>query len=107
NTVAVKIFQGDPSVIPTTNSGVNLRFGDVLTVRGSGINTEILMDDQAVGFSAGILKPTEPTLTTWTNFPLSILTGGGSIGRSIQFQSATATNFWQKRKGLALNLTTY
>lgn len=98
-TVPVQIFAGDPAGI----TNINLRWGDVMTVRGAGTNTEILFDDQAMGFYAGILKPADDSLNTFTNLPLSITTGGGSIGRSIQFQSGT--NFWQKRKGLGLVLT--
>jgi len=98
-TPAVQIFAGDPAGQTT----INLRWGDVMTVRGSGTNTEILFDDQAQGFFAGILRPTDATLNTFTNYPLTLTAGPGSIGRSIQFQ--TGTNFWQKRKGLALFLT--
>jgi hypothetical protein len=98
-TVPLLIFAGDPA----GQTNINLRWGDVMTVRGSGTNTEILFDDQAQGFYAGVLKPTDDTLNTFTNFPLVITTGPGSIGRSIQFQ--TGTNFWQKRKGLGLFLT--
>ncbi len=98
-TPAVQIFVGDPA----GQTNINLRWGDVMTVRGSGTNTEILFDDQAVGSFAGMLKPADDTLNSFTNYPLNITTGGGSIGRSIQFQ--TGTNFWQKRKGQGLVLT--
>jgi hypothetical protein len=101
DTVPVQIFSGDPA----SQTGQNLRWGDVMTVRGSGTNTEILFDDQAIGAFAGILKPSDGSLNTFTNLPLTIPTGGGTIGRSIQFQSGT--NFWQKRKGTALFLTGY
>jgi hypothetical protein len=99
-TVPVQIFAGDPA-----GQTVNLRWGDVMTVRGSGTNTEILFDDQAQGTFAGILKPLDASLNAFTNVPLSIPTGGGSIGRSIQIQTATGTNFWQKRKASGLMLT--
>jgi hypothetical protein len=33
--------------------------------------------------------------------------GSGSIGHSLQFSSASATNFWQKRKGLALKYSSF
>ncbi|MGI8967171.1 MAG: immunoglobulin domain-containing protein, partial [Limisphaerales bacterium] len=102
DTLPVQIFAGDPA----GQTNINLRWGDVMTVRGTGTNTEILLDD-VLGSYAGILKPIDATLTIFTNIPITTPTGGGSIGRSIQFQSVTGTNFWQKKKGGPLFLTKY
>jgi hypothetical protein len=63
------------------------------------------VDDTSLGTFAAILRPTDATLTTFTNLPLNTTLSGGSIGHSLQFSSGT--NFWQKRKGLALNLVNY
>ena len=100
-TVPVQIFAGDPA----GQTNVNVRWGDAMAVRGSGMNTEIVLDDDRLGIFAAVLKPTDSSLNSFTNLPVSIATGIGSIGRSIQFQDGT--NFWQKRKGLGLVLTSY
>jgi hypothetical protein len=93
------IFSGDPA-----GQATPLRWGDTLTVRGSGMNTEILLDSQPGSFAA-ILKPADLAMTTWTNQFFSTIVPGSSIGRSLQF--GAANTFWQKRTGFALQLSSY
>ena len=99
NLVPTLIFSGDPA-----GQTSPLRWGDTLTVRGSGMNTEILLDSQPGTFAA-ILKPADLAMTTWTNQFFSTTVPGSSIGRSLQFGSANT--FWQKRLGFALQLSSY
>ncbi|MDB6121373.1 MAG: Immunoglobulin I-set domain protein [Pedosphaera sp.] len=102
NTVPVLIYG------PAEPSGQNThyRWGDTFDVRGSGMSTQILIDNQDKGAPfAAILSPTDSTMTNWTtsfyflaqNYQLS---GGGSgtiaiIGRSLQF--GLGDTLWQKR----------
>jgi hypothetical protein len=100
-TAPVLVYQGDPSAQPP---GINERWGDVLTVRGEGTNTEIFVNSQSGTYGA-VLKPTDATLSTFTNYWFIDAGGGGSIGRSIQF-GPTNTVF-EKRKGSPLVFSSY
>lgn len=97
----ILIYEGDPS---GQNSSVNFRWGDVITARGGGTNTELFMN-AFEGTYGAILRPTNSTLTGFTNFPYIDVAGGGSIGRSIQF-GPTNTVF-EKRKGAGLYFSSY
>jgi len=104
NTLPVQIFVGDPAGATSP-----VRWGDTLTVRGSGMNTEILLDSQ-LGNYAAVLKPADPSMTTFTNafmvVPSQNAPGFGStIGRSLQFGSTNT--LWQKRMGTPLRLSSY
>jgi hypothetical protein len=99
NTVPVSIFAGDPA-----GRTDNIRWGDVMAVRGSGANTEILLDSWTGSFAA-VLKPLEGDMNTFTNYPLTSVADSGSIGRSIQF--GTGTTSWQKRKGTPLTHSSF
>ena len=101
NTVPIEIFAGDPA----SQTNQNLRWGDAMSARGSGINTELILDDTTLGAYVGILKPVDGTLTSFTNAPLNTSLGSGPIGHSIQFGSGS--NLWSKRKGLALKYANY
>jgi hypothetical protein len=101
NTVPTMVFAGDP-----LNSGASFRWGDAMYVRGSGVNTEILVDnregnDPNTSFVA-ILKPTDATLSTFTSqfFFLENTNGGNGFGRTLQFSAGNT--FWQKRQNRAL-----
>jgi len=96
STPPVLVYEGDPSSQPP---GINLRWGDVLSARGGGTNTELFLN-AFEGTYGAILKPTDASLNTFTNFWFSDAGGGGSIGRSVQF-GLTNTVF-EKRKGSAL-----
>lgn len=104
NTLPVQIFVGDPASATSP-----VRWGDTLTVRGSGTNTEILLDSQ-LGNYAAVLKPADASMTTFTNafmvVPSQNAAGFGStIGRSLQFGGANT--LWQKRMGTPLRLSSY
>jgi hypothetical protein len=104
NTVPVQIFSGDPA-----GATAPVRWGDTLSVRGSGMNTEILLDSQ-LGNYAAILKPTDPSMTSFTNAFMVVPSQnapsfGSTIGRSLQFGSANT--LWQKRIGTPLRLSSY
>jgi hypothetical protein len=101
NTVPALIYQGDPSDQP---AGINQRWGDVLAVRGSGTNTELILNSFDGAFDA-VLKPTDSSMATFTNFWFAGSGGGGSIGRSLQF--GTNDTVFEKRKGAPLFLSNY
>lgn len=101
STPPVLVFQGDPSAQPP---GINERWGDVLTVRGSGTNTELFLNSQSGTYGA-VLKPTDASLNNFTNYWFVESSGGGSIGRSIQF--GPTNTVYEKRKGSPLVVSTY
>jgi hypothetical protein len=74
-----------------------------MAVRGSGTNTELILNTQQ-GTHGAVLKPSDATLNAFTNawYPDS---GGGSIGRSIQF--GLTNSVYEKRKGSTLVLLNY
>jgi hypothetical protein len=100
-TVPVTVFQGDPSSTPP---GLNYRWGDVMAARGSGTNTELILDSNDGQYGA-VLRPMDATMTQFTNSYFFASGGGGSIGRSIQH--GTNNTFYQKRKGASLILSSY
>jgi hypothetical protein len=100
-TLPVMIFQGDPANQPP---GANFRWGDVMAARGSGTNTELLLDSNDGSFGA-VLKPTDSTMTVFTNYWFAGSAGAGSIGRSIQF--GPTNTVYEKRKGAALFYSSY
>src|SRR5438552_9894750 len=95
-TTPVLVYEGDPGGQP---AGLNFRWGDVLAARGRGTNTELFLNSFDGSYGA-VLKPTDSTLNTFTNFWFSDSGGGGSIGRSVQFGSTNSV--FEKRKGAAL-----
>jgi hypothetical protein len=100
-TPPVIIFTNDPSgQLP----GFNLRWGDVMAVRGSGTNTELILNNNQ-GSYAAVLRPVDATLNSFTNYWFADSGGGGSIGRSIQF--GPTNTVYEKRKGSSLVLSTY
>jgi gamma-glutamyltranspeptidase/glutathione hydrolase len=101
NSAPASVFQGDPSGRP---AGTNERWGDVMAVRGSGTNTELFLNSYD-GLYAAVLKPTDSSLTRFTNYWFSDSAGNGSIGRSVQFGSNNSG--LEKRKGTNLFYSTY
>jgi hypothetical protein len=134
NTFAVyRWADTDPATVPQAIFGVNsyaansnpiydlvgdviYRFGDVLAVRGSGQNTEIVVDAQNRPEYVGVLRPVgDGDMTHWmqTGYLMQNIVGsygfgayGTAIGRSIQFGpdladpwrgGAIEPTFWQKR----------
>ena len=101
NTAPTSVFQGDPSGRPV---GINERWGDVIAARGSGTNTELFLNSYS-GLYAAVLKPTDSSLTQFTNYWFSDSAGSGTIGRSVQFGSNNIG--LEKRKGANLFFSTY
>src|ERR1043166_6858670 len=101
STVPVQVFAGDPA---SQSAGLNFRWGDVLTARGSGTNTELFLDSHD-GTLGAVLKPTDATLNTFTNYWFTDVAGGGSIGRSVEF--GTSNTVFEKRKGTILVKSSY
>jgi hypothetical protein len=62
----------------------NTRWGDTLTVRGSGMNTEVLLGTQS-GSYAAVLKANAPDMLTFTNSPLSCSVPNAGIGYALAF----------------------
>jgi hypothetical protein len=97
----VSVYHGDPA---NQSPGINLRWGDVITARGVGTGTELFLNSFDGTYGA-LLRPTDATLNTFTNFFFNDSGGGGSIGRSVQF--GTGNTLYEKRKGSALVYSTY
>ncbi|MDB6026094.1 MAG: Immunoglobulin I-set domain protein [Verrucomicrobiales bacterium] len=100
-TEPVQVFQGDPAGQTTS-----LRWGDVMSVRGSGINTEIVVNNNQGTFGA-VLRPTDGSMTTFTSFGFSEASASSPIGRSLQFAKENTNTIWQKRSGSDLQLLSY
>jgi hypothetical protein len=100
-TTPVMVYEGDPSFQP---AGLNERWGDSLTVRGTGMNTEIYVNTQSGSYGA-VLKPRDASLNSFTNYWFNDSGGGGSIGRSIQF--GPTNSIYEKRKGTPLVWSSY
>jgi hypothetical protein len=100
-TAPVVVFEGDPSSQP---AGINERWGDVLAARGSGTNTEIFLNSQSGTYGA-VLKPLDATLAAFTNYWFYDVSGGGSIGRSVQF--GPTNSVFEKRKSASLVMSAY
>lgn len=98
-TAPTNVFAGDPA-----GQTSNYRWGDAMSVHGSGTNTQILLDANQGTFGA-VLIPTDDTLTSFTNYWWAGGPGAGSIGRSLQFY--TNNSILEKRKGAALKLSTF
>jgi hypothetical protein len=101
STVPVQVFAGDPA---SQSAGLNFRWGDVLTARGSGTNTELFLNSFD-GTLGAVLKPTDATLNTFTNYWFTDVAGGGSIGRSVEFGAGNTV--FEKRKGTVLVKSSY
>jgi hypothetical protein len=101
STLPMMVFQGDPSGQP---AGINLRWGDVLTARGSGTNTELFLNSQDGTYGA-VLKPTDANLTNFVSYFFTDVGGAGSIGRSVQF--GPGSTVYEKRKGSSLTYSSY
>jgi hypothetical protein len=102
NTVPQLVFEGDPLGLGTAN-----RWGDAISVRGAGINTEVLIDSQTHGYIA-ILKPTDASLTAFSsalNWWFEENTLGTGFGRSVQF--GQGNTIWQKRLTTPLVRSSY
>jgi hypothetical protein len=98
NTPPVQVFVGDPA-----GQATPLRWGDMLAVRGSGTNTEVLLDTTA-GFAA-VLKPTDEFMTNLAAAYFTAPAQSTAIGRSLQF--GNANTIWQKRISTPVRSSSY
>lgn len=95
------VWSGDPSSgIPSVGTGNNQRWGDSMTVNGTGTNTQVLISSR--GNVAAILTPTDPTLTQpWqlTTLDVTNLPAGDSIGDGLSYGTANGTIYVQGAGG--------
>jgi Immunoglobulin I-set domain len=102
------VWSGDPSSgIPSATGGNNQRWGDSITVMGTGTNTQVLLSSR--GNVAAILTPTDPTLTAaWalTTLEITNLPNGESIGYGLSYGTANNT-FYAQGTGGPLFLCSY
>lgn len=101
-TPAVLVYEGEPA-----NSTNSLRWGDTFHVRGSGVNTEVILDQPRGALSAAcVLVPTDGSMTSFTNRPfLHNYSIAGVLGRSAQF--GPTNTLWQKTYSGSLMLSRY
>jgi hypothetical protein len=99
NTVPVQVFGPGSLALQT----ISLRWGDILAARGSGTNTQIMVDDEE-GLFGAMFTPTDETMNTFEHLYSGVVFqyfthsyGRGSIGRSLQFGSGDT--IWQMRRG--------
>jgi hypothetical protein len=103
------IYSGDPS--GTTSQ---IRWGDNLFVRGTGTNTQLLVDSTFFGITpasfsnglAAILYPTNAFLTNFTARWFVTTNFSTTVGRSLEFDQANNA-IWQKGPDRALFKTTF
>ncbi len=76
------VFIGDPSNGAAT-AGDNRRWGDTMTVRGSGMNTEVLIASRGTLFA--ILRPSAPDLSAFTNAAFNVAVPNDSLGYAVAF----------------------
>ncbi len=95
NTTPVLVFSGDPG-------SSTMRWGDTLAVRGSGTNTQLIVDCQNAMISS-VLAPADSSMTNFTATPYNHTYSGTTIGRSLQFGPG---NTYYLKKRAALNNTT-
>lgn len=101
-TPPVLVFEGEPA-----GSTASLRWGDALAVRGSGLDTEIIIDNQrdAVQPAAVVLTPTDASLNIFIGQSFHRGYANVRVGRSLQF--GTNNTVWQKTRGDRLELSSY
>ena len=110
----------DPSTQPVLVYGpaapdqqATTRYGDNLTVRGSGTDTQIIIDNNSTTARfVVVLTPTDSSMTQFTATYNTVATtfANSTIGRSLQWVSSTDTSdftFWQKHYGTTLIQSTF
>lgn len=97
----VQVFQGDPA-----NQVTSVRWGDVMSVRGSGVNTEIILDANQGTFGS-VLRPVDSSMSAFANAPFATASPSVPIGRSLQFDAGNTNTYWQKRSGNSLTLSSF
>jgi hypothetical protein len=107
NTSPSLVFLGDPS-----GSSAAMRWGDVLSVRGAGTNTQILIDMTYFGTSTGttgyvaVLTPSNSFLTNFISHWFTTTNVATTVGRSLEFDG-TNNAIWQKVPDGSLYKTTF
>lgn len=107
NTSPSLIFAGDPS---GTNSA--LRWGDNLTVRGAGTNTQVLVDMtyfSATSATNGFAAILSPSNSFMTNFPARWFISSNvitTVGRSLEFDAGNNA-VWEKAPDKGVFKTTF
>lgn len=93
------------TVVTVTGPSFTWRLGDYMDVRGSGINTEIVVvgpgSAAAITTNFVIFRPTDASCTTFTNFSIFIPGGSASInvcGGGVAFEG-TNNAIWIRRAG--------
>ena len=76
------VFVGDPSNGAAT-AGDNRRWGDTMAVRGSGMNTEVLIASRGTLFA--ILRPSAPDLSAFTCTTFNAPVPNDSLGYAVAF----------------------
>ncbi len=74
----------------TFSDTVNRRWGDTLTVRGSGVNTEVLVCSR--GTNVCILRPTDSSMSTFYPTILHTDVSAGGLGYGVTF--GPGNTFW-------------
>ena len=69
---------------PGNTTAGGSRWGDTLAIRGSGINTEVLIATQN-GTLAAILRPTDSSMTAFAATPLETDVPAGGLGYGLAF----------------------
>ena len=87
---------GDPSNGTGTDS--SKRWGDTLAVRGSGVNTEILLASR--GTLVALLRPVDGSMTGFTSTPLNCPVPVGGLGFGLTF--GAGNTFYGKNAGEVL-----
>ncbi len=79
---SVAVFFADPSNGAAT-AGDDRRWGDTMAVRGSGMNTEVLLASRGTLFA--ILRPTAPDLSSFTATTFNLPVPNDSLGYAVAF----------------------
>jgi hypothetical protein len=90
------VYFGDPRGGDTEANG---RWGDAMAVRGSGVNTEVLISSR--GTQAAILRPTDAGMSTFTATTLNTDVPTGALGYALSF--GAGNTFWGKAASSAGN----
>jgi hypothetical protein len=105
STTPVLVFAGEPAGQSTA-----FRWGDTMDLRGTGTNTQLIIDNHLLAASVGgpfaaVLTPTSSAMNQFVSTAFYEPNGSGSLGRSLQF--GAGNTFWQKRKGMPLMQLSY
>jgi hypothetical protein len=91
------LVYGPPNADPGNGTAGNLRWGDTLAARGSGLNTEILIASR--GTVAAILRPTDSSMAAFSATTLTTDVPSGALGYGLCF--GPGTTFYGKAASAA------